>query len=123
MKRKAFAVLSMLWALSVNAQDLTKAEQGRLDVTGSAMKVIGVEDRQRCGQWLNNRAENSHPPFRRREGAMAGFRDVKTIQKFGNYVSKSASADGLTLWLGEAGMRRHHLAGCLLTQTAMKSGN
>jgi len=46
------------------------------------MKVIGVEDRQLCGQWLNNRAENSHQPFRRQEGAMARFRDVKTLQKF-----------------------------------------
>ncbi|SUS04692.1 hypothetical protein DF3PB_140023 [uncultured Defluviicoccus sp.] len=36
----------------------------------------------RMGQWLNNRAENSHQPFRRREAAMAGFRDFKTLQKF-----------------------------------------
>jgi len=27
-------------------------------------------------------AMNVHPPFRRREGAMAKFRDVKTLQKF-----------------------------------------
>ena len=33
-------------------------------------------------RWLNNRAENSHLPFRRREGAMARFRDIKTLQKF-----------------------------------------
>ncbi|MGZ0245658.1 MAG: DDE-type integrase/transposase/recombinase, partial [Alphaproteobacteria bacterium] len=33
-------------------------------------------------RWLNNRAENSHQPFRRREGAMPKFRDVKTLQKF-----------------------------------------
>ena len=33
--------------------------------------------RQECGRWLNNRAENSHQPFRRRERAMAKFRDVK----------------------------------------------
>jgi len=46
------------------------------------MKVVGVVDRQVCGQWLNNRAENSHHPFRRREGAMARFRDIKTLQKF-----------------------------------------
>jgi transposase-like protein len=26
--------------------------------------------------------ENSHQPFRRREGAMARFRDIKTLQKF-----------------------------------------
>ena len=42
----------------------------RLRSYGAAMKEIGVEDRQRCGRWLNNRAENSHQPFRRREGAM-----------------------------------------------------
>ncbi len=54
----------------------------RLRSYGAAMKVIGVEDRQLCGQWLNNRAENSHQPFRRRERAMAKFRDVKTLQKF-----------------------------------------
>ena len=54
----------------------------RLHSYAAAMKVIGVEDRQICGQWLNNRAENSHQPFRRREGAMARFRDIKTLQKF-----------------------------------------
>jgi putative transposase len=36
---------------------------------------------QECGRWLNNRAENSHQPFRRRERAMAKFRDMKTLQK------------------------------------------
>ena len=54
----------------------------RLGSYGAAMKVIGVEDRQICGQWLNNRAENSHHPFRRREGTMARFRDIKTLQTF-----------------------------------------
>ena len=54
----------------------------RLRSYGAAMKVIGVVDRQACRQWLNNRAENSHQPFRRREGAMARFRDIKTLQKF-----------------------------------------
>ena len=37
---------------------------------------------QECGRWLSNRAEKSHQPFRRREGAMSEFRDVKTLQKF-----------------------------------------
>ncbi len=46
------------------------------------MKVIGNAADQICGRWLNNRAENSHQPFRRREGAMAKFRDIKTLQKF-----------------------------------------
>ncbi len=48
----------------------------------AAMKEIGNETRQATGRWLNNRAENSHQPFRRREGAMAKFRDVKTLQIF-----------------------------------------
>ena len=47
-----------------------------------AMKVIGNEGCQETRRWLNNRAENSHQPFRRREGAMARFRDIKTLQKF-----------------------------------------
>lgn len=49
---------------------------------GAAMKEIGNERRQVCGRWLNSRAENSHQPFRRREGAMTRFRDIKTRQKF-----------------------------------------
>ncbi|MCZ6511947.1 MAG: DDE-type integrase/transposase/recombinase, partial [Alphaproteobacteria bacterium] len=54
----------------------------RLRSYRSAMKAIGNAAHQECGRWLNNRAENSHQPFRRREGAMANFRDVKTLQKF-----------------------------------------
>ena len=48
----------------------------------AAMTVIGNAAARTCGRWLNNRAENSHQPFRRREGAIARFRDVKTLQKF-----------------------------------------
>ena len=46
------------------------------------MKVIGNAADQEVGRGLNNRAENSHQPFRRRERAMAKFRDAKTLQKF-----------------------------------------
>ena len=54
----------------------------RLRSYRAAMNVIGNTAAQTCGRWLNNRAENSHQPFRRREGAMSKFRDVKTLQKF-----------------------------------------
>ncbi len=54
----------------------------RLGSYRAAMTVIGNAANQKCGRWLNNRAENSHQPFRRREKAMAKFRDVKTLQKF-----------------------------------------
>jgi putative transposase len=46
------------------------------------MKMIGNEAAQECGRWLNDRAENSHQPFRRREALMAKFGDMKTLQKF-----------------------------------------
>jgi putative transposase len=49
---------------------------------GAAMKVIGNADRQETGRWKNNRAENSHLPFRRRERAMQRFRSMRTLQKF-----------------------------------------
>ena len=54
----------------------------RLRSYRSAMEMIGNAAAQACGRWLNNRAENSHQPFRRREKAMGKFRDVKTLQKF-----------------------------------------
>ena len=47
----------------------------------AAMNVIGNAERQKTGRWLNNRAENSHQPFRRRERAMAKFRNGKSLQK------------------------------------------
>jgi putative transposase len=56
----------------------------RLRSYRAAMNVIGNAADQECGRWLNNRAENSHQPFRRREGAMSKFKDVKTLQKFGS---------------------------------------
>jgi putative transposase len=49
---------------------------------GAAMKEIGAAGRQETGRWLNNRAENSHLPFRRRERAMLRFRRMRSLQKF-----------------------------------------
>ena len=49
---------------------------------GAALKEIGGTERQEVGRWLNNRAENSHQPFRRRERAMLRFRRMKTLQTF-----------------------------------------
>ncbi len=48
----------------------------------SAMRELGIEDRREMGRWLNNRAENSHLPFRRRERVMQRFRRMKSLQKF-----------------------------------------
>ena len=59
----------------VNVTDLLRSY-------GAAMKVIGNVDKKETGRWLNNRAENSHQPFRRRERAMIRFRRMRTLQKF-----------------------------------------
>ncbi|CUH39131.1 hypothetical protein JSE7799_01852 [Jannaschia seosinensis] len=65
-------------------------KHGRADVLvpdklrsyGAALKDLGMADRQETGRWLNNRAENSHLPFRRRERAMQRFRRMRSLQKF-----------------------------------------
>lgn len=49
---------------------------------GAAMKDIGNAEVQETGRWLNNRAENSHQPLRRRERAMSRFRQMRSLQKF-----------------------------------------
>lgn len=49
---------------------------------GAALKGIGATGRQKTGRWLNNKAENSHLPFRRRERAIQRFRRIRSSQKF-----------------------------------------
>jgi putative transposase len=41
---------------------------------GAALREIGATHLQETGRWLNNKIENSHLPFRRRERAIARFR-------------------------------------------------
>lgn len=47
-----------------------------------AIKDLGCADKQEMGRYANNRVENSHLPFRRRERAMLKFRKMKSLQKF-----------------------------------------
>ena len=49
---------------------------------GAAMRALGCEQKREVGRWANNRVENSHLPFRRRERAMLRFRQMKALQKF-----------------------------------------
>jgi putative transposase len=53
----------------------------RLRSYGAALKDLGIRDRQETGRWMNNRPENSHQPFRRRERAMLRFRRMRSLQK------------------------------------------
>jgi len=54
----------------------------RLRSYRAAMTQLGNMQCQVTGRWLNNRAENSHLPFRRRERAMQRFRLARSLQKF-----------------------------------------
>ena len=54
----------------------------RLGSYKAAMREIGNAGRQETGKWLNNRAENSHQPLRRREKIMNRFRSTRSLQKF-----------------------------------------
>ena len=48
----------------------------------AAMKELGNTEKQEVGRWANNRVENSHLSFRRRERAMLRFRRMACLQKF-----------------------------------------
>lgn len=48
----------------------------------AAMAELGNAEKQETGRHANNRAENSHLPFRRRERAMLRFRQMKSLQTF-----------------------------------------
>lgn len=54
----------------------------RLRSYGAALRDIGAPHRQGTGRWSNNRSENSHLSFRRREQAMLLFRMMRSLQKF-----------------------------------------
>lgn len=54
----------------------------RLRSCKAALKEIGEAEKQEVGRWANNRVENSHLPFRRRERAMNRFRRMTTLRKF-----------------------------------------
>ena len=48
----------------------------------AARKELANAEKQEVGRWGNNRVEDSHQPFRRRERAMLRFRQIKSMQKF-----------------------------------------
>ena len=53
----------------------------------AALKVLKNSTKQETGRWRNNRAENSHLPFRRREKSMLKFRLERTLQKISSIHS------------------------------------
>ena len=57
-----------------------KITTGGLRSYRAAMNELGNANKQEIGRWANNRVENSHLSFRRRERAMLRFRRMKTLQ-------------------------------------------
>lgn len=53
----------------------------RLRSYGVVLRNLGIGGGQDTDRWMNNRAEKSHQPFRRRERAMRRFRRMRSLQK------------------------------------------
>ncbi len=79
---KAAALRSIKKALKRHGRPKAIVTDG-LRSYGAALKDLRAARLQApVGRWKNNRAENSHLPFRRRKRAMPRFRRMKTLQKF-----------------------------------------
>lgn len=76
------AALSFLRKLVKRHRPPEEIVTDRLRTYGAAMKELRPSRHQTEGRWINNRAENSHQPFRRRERAMLRFRQMRCLQKF-----------------------------------------
>ena len=70
-KRAALKVLRKMMKRYGRAEEIAT---DRFPSYRAALRDLGGSDRQVTGRWLNNRAENSHLPLRRRERAMLRFR-------------------------------------------------
>jgi len=78
---KAAALAFMKKALKRHGSPAAVVTDG-LKSYPAAMRELGNGEKQEVGRHANNRAENSHLPFRRRERAMLRFRQMKSLQKF-----------------------------------------
>jgi putative transposase len=87
-KRDKVAALKFLKRIMKKYGRPRKIVTDGLRAYSAAMKEVGNADRQEAGRGLNNRPENSHQPFRRRERAMKQFRSPKTLQKFSSIYAQ-----------------------------------
>ncbi|MEM1051752.1 MAG: IS6 family transposase [Pseudomonadota bacterium] len=81
-KRDKTAALRLMKKALKNHGRIETITTGGLPSYKAAMSELGNLDRQEVGRWANNRVENSHLPFRRRERVMQRFRGMKFLQKF-----------------------------------------
>ena len=80
-KRDRKAALKVLRKLLKRYGSAGEIVTDRLPSYRAALRDIGIEHKQSTGRYLNNRCENSHLPFRRRERAMLRFRRMRSLQK------------------------------------------
>jgi putative transposase len=76
------AALTFLRKLMKRHGRVDELATDKLRSYGAALKELGASGLQTTESWENNRAENSHQPFRRRERAMLRFRRMRSLQKF-----------------------------------------
>ena len=81
-RRDKHAALKLLKKLMHRYGTPQEIVTDRLRSYGAALRELGAPELQSTGRWLNNRAENSHLPFRRRERAMQRFRRMRSLQMF-----------------------------------------
>jgi putative transposase len=122
-KRNRAAALKLLKRIMKKYGRPESIVTDRLRAYSAVMKEIGAADRHEVGGRLNNRAENSRQPFRRRERAMQRFRSLATLQKFSSVHAQvqnqfnqerhlsSRSRDALRPWPSGAHSSRERSCG------------
>jgi len=81
-KRDRKAALRLLKGLMKKYGRPVSLVTDRLRSYRAALDDLQSSVHHQTGRWMNNRAENSHLVFRRRERAMGRFRSVASLQKF-----------------------------------------
>jgi transposase-like protein len=82
-RRNKRAALRLMRKLLKN-QDVhpTQIVTDKLKSYGAALRELGLGHIHETGKRLNNRAESSHVPIRRRERKMQSFKSQKSAQRF-----------------------------------------
>ncbi|WP_282121417.1 IS6 family transposase [Ruegeria atlantica] len=86
-RRNKVAALKFLRKLMNRYGRVEEVVTDRLASYKAAPREMGALEKHQTGRWLNNRAENSHLSFRRRERAMQRFRRMRSLQKFASVHS------------------------------------
>ncbi len=86
-RRDKRAALKLLKKLMKRYGQPREVVTDRLRSYKAALRELGATELQSTGRWLNNRAENSHLPFRRRERSMLRFRRMRSLQMFASVHS------------------------------------